>query len=123
MLAQSLDLDELNRYENYLLAGGEKKKWVWSSPDKAGTQSTGSTVKGVENTLKTMAREVSKVNVDTLHKNINKAGRAKEWAKITGRSWVYMDPEGNFLNDNLDPVFPPFENTIIIKVDYNGNEI
>lgn len=37
MMAVALDLDELEQYWQYLLAGGKKKDFRWSSPDRAGT--------------------------------------------------------------------------------------
>lgn len=37
LMAVALDLDELDKYWQYVLAGGEPKKFKWSSPDKAGT--------------------------------------------------------------------------------------
>ena len=37
MFSVALDTDERGRYWEYLLAGGESKKWKCSSGDKAGT--------------------------------------------------------------------------------------
>ena len=37
LFSVALDTDERGRYWEYLLAGGESKKWKWSSEDKAGT--------------------------------------------------------------------------------------
>lgn len=37
-LAVALDLEERDQFFQYLLAGGEAKKFKWSSPDRAGTR-------------------------------------------------------------------------------------
>jgi len=38
LLSVALDLSERDRYWQYMLAGGDPKKWRWSSPDRAGTE-------------------------------------------------------------------------------------
>jgi hypothetical protein len=40
-LAKALDLDELDRFERWSFSGQDPKKFVWSSPDHAGTQPLG----------------------------------------------------------------------------------
>ncbi len=41
LLAVALDLDERDQHFRYVLAGGDPKKFKWSSPDRAGTHDQG----------------------------------------------------------------------------------
>ena len=124
MLAEALDADELDSYERFLLAGGDKKKWKWSSSDKAGTQRISKGVGQVEQTLRKATFDLFKVDVETFKKNTARPNRAKEFAEITGRPWVLMNPDGVYFSKDAQIIVPPFEyNTMIIKIDYNGNEI
>lgn len=52
------------------------------------------------------------------------AGKAREFAEITGRPWILMNPDGVYFDKEISVINPPFEpGTIIIKIDYEGNEI
>lgn len=127
MLAEALDTDELESYERYLLAGGDKKKWKWSSPDKAGTQPLNKGVDGVFDTMKKAAFDLFKISdLEQVKKSANAARphRAKEFAEITGRPWILMNPDGVYFDRDANVLTPPFEDgTFIIKIDYHGNEI
>ena len=127
MLAEALDADELESYERYLLAGGDKKKWKWSSPDKAGTQKLATNANSVEKTLRKAAIDVFGIaNLENYKKSLNETRphRAKEFAEITGRPWILMNPDGVYFDRNANVLTPPFaDGTLIIKIDYNGNEI
>lgn len=42
LLAVALDIDEREQYRQYVLAGGDPRKFKWSSYDKAGTEPSSS---------------------------------------------------------------------------------
>lgn len=125
MLAEALDADELDSYERYLLAGGDKKKWKWSSTDKAGTVKVSSgDAESIQKELTKFSINTLKINPETIKKNNTRPDRAKEFAIITGRDWIYMNPDGAYFDKEAKQITPPFKpNTLIIKVDYEGNEI
>lgn len=125
MLAEALDADELESYERYLLAGGESKKWKWSSPDKAGTvKVTKRKQNNIQDALTEFSKKVLKVDPNKIKQNNTRPNRAKEFAIITGRDWIYMNPDGVYFDKEVNVIKPPFEpGTLIIKIDYEGNEI
>lgn len=118
-MAESLDAEELEAYEKYLLAGGDKRKWKWSSPDKAGTEIYRKAFERVTETLIQFGREVFKIDITSMPK-----GRSREYARATGRKLLLMNPDG-ILFDELGQVTTEFDAKvdIIQKIDYNGNDI
>lgn len=109
----------MSDYRAYVLAGGEPKKWKWSSPDKAGTQSSKKVgADGIAENMMTFAKEVFKVDIDT----IKRRTKAEEWATATGRRLLYMNPDGFLLNDKAEVVKDyDRNNDVVIKIDYEGN--
>jgi len=56
LLAVALDLDERDQHFRYVLAGGDPKKFKWSSPDRAGTRDQAEMWNKVASKAKTMMR-------------------------------------------------------------------
>lgn len=46
-----------------------------------------------------------------------------EFAKITGRDIIFMNPDGVLFNENVEPLEEYNGNGIIIHLDYDGNYI
>jgi hypothetical protein len=110
MSAVALDLDELEQRWEYILAGGEAKKWKWTSPDKAGTiklQDGGS--RGIS------GEEAMDAIVGGLYKGkltkdqLPKGGDIKSFAEISEQQVIkryeypdgkveYRDGEGNLID-------------------------
>jgi hypothetical protein len=88
----ALDADEIERYWQYLLAGGDKKKWRWSSADQAGTRA----LSNPSTTVVAMARAAGALN--------GPRGSALEFARATGRPIAYRDRDGNFIDEHNRPV-------------------
>lgn len=125
LLAEALDADELDSYQQFLLAGGDKRKWKWQSRDKAGTVyiGTGNTTDDVVDKMKSIANTVFKLDLNNLDKG-HKKGSGRQFAEITGRPWIMMNPDGVYFDRDATIIQPPFEpGTIIIKIDYDGNDI
>jgi hypothetical protein len=121
LLAESLDAEELDEYHNYLLAGGETKKWKWSSPDKAGTVVRGSSkADAVTEKMMDITKQVFKVDPDQLKLR----GRAEEWAEATERRILFLNPDG-FVFDRTGTLVKEYDKTsdFVIKVDYDGNRL
>lgn len=125
MLAEALDAEELDSYREYLLAGGERKKWKWASSDKAGTSPSKNKPNEVEQGLRNIASTLFGISdLETHKQRTSRPGRAKEFAEITGRPWIFMNPDGVYFDKEVKVINPPFEpGTLIIKIDYEGNEI
>lgn len=116
MLAESLDAQELDDFHAYLLAGGDKNKWRWSSPDKAGT--AGSSENAPKDSLLGMKELLKRKGGAVL------SGSGIEFARATGRPIILMNPDGVYFDESVEIVQPPFRpDTIIVKVDYDGNPI
>lgn len=102
------------------------KNWDWSSPDKAGQieldNSRYSSAEAVENTLKQIGKEVFKINIAAATKNPIKA---IEFAEITGRRVLFMNPDGFLFDKNINRVTDYKEDgtSLILQVDYDGNYI
>lgn len=124
LLAESLDAEELDNY-NYAVMTAiafnnpkQLKKWQWSSKDKAGTAARG--VDQVQNQLINFGKEVFKRNIDVEKVNRNPT-RAMEFARITGRRILFMNPDG-FLFDEAAQVVKDYDpQSLVINVDYEGN--
>lgn len=126
MLAESLDAEELDSYNYAVLTAiafnnpKQLRKWKWSSNDRAGTSSRGPDA--VQNKLIEFGKEVFKRNIDVEKINRNPT-RAMEFARITGRKILFMNPDG-FLFDEAAQVVKDYANdgsAVIVKVDYEGN--
>lgn len=87
MTAAALDIEELEYYKEYILAGGEAKKFKWSSPDRAGTKPYGGSSKalGLSPFIMKLAES------GAVHKS---ADGAFSIAKAQGRRVVYVDSAG-----------------------------
>lgn len=83
MLAVGADLDERNAYSQYLLAGGNPKKFKWSSPDKAGT--------APRLGLSEFIQQAISGNNSTVIPNYE---RVKRIADSQGREIVFVDQNG-----------------------------
>jgi len=124
LLAEALDAEELDDYKSYLLAGGDKKKWKWQSPDKAGTVPIIRGKDSVVESMSNIAKNVFNVDISSRSDVRKRKGSGREFAEVTGRPWVMMNPDGVFFDKNVNVITPPFDDgTVIIKIDYNGNEI
>lgn len=119
LLAEALDAEELEAYEKYLYAGGDKRKWKWSSPDKAGTEIYRKASDRVTDSLLQFGQQVFKMDVTNMPR-----GRSREFAKHTGRRLVLMNPDG-VLFDETGQRLQDFDSTsdIIQKIDYDGNDL
>lgn len=130
LLAEALDAEELADHNLALLTAiafhspKQIKNWKWNSPDKAGTVDRDyvprSRTDQVTETLKDFGREVFKFNVDRATRNPD---RAMEFARITGRRILFMNPDG-FLFDEAVQVITDYAqdgSAIIVQVDYDGN--
>lgn len=79
MLASALDQQELDDHRDYCLAGGDPKKFKWSSPDKAGT------------------KPKQEFDIAKLEKQIS--GDEASVAKALGRELIYRIRDRNILVD------------------------
>lgn len=128
LLAESLDAEELEDYNYAVLTAiafnspKQIKNWKWQSIDKAGTVSYDYSPKAkvdvIADKLKEFGKQVFKFNVDSAKSNPT---RAMEFAKITGRDIIFMNPDGILFNENAEPLKEYKGNGIIIRLDYDGN--
>lgn len=92
----ALDLDEREQFNRFMLAGGKKKDFNWSSPDRAGTEA-------INDQAAFWAKTISRAGVSPLKGDIGKIATAG-WQRITkvveqmadGTSKTrYFDQDGN----------------------------
>lgn len=97
------------------------KKWKWKSSDEAGTKHKRRGTEQVIDSLKDFGSQILKVNVDSAKRNANKA---VEFARITGRTILLMNPEGFLFTEEGQLTSYANDGTaIIVHVDYDGNFI
>lgn len=85
MLAVGLDLDERTLYQRYLLAGGDNKKFKWSSQDKAGTSKAASPLNDLQAIMGRPSRATN------MAYNLSDPFRI---ARAQGREVVFVDEKG-----------------------------
>jgi hypothetical protein len=117
-MAVALDLDELDQYWQFLLAGGKDKDWKWSSPDRAGTRqllSEGSTEQQrVVDIFETAARMLTRNQAGL--RDMPKGGRMVEFFERSGRQQIqrieypdgkveYRDTDGELVDMPKDAAF------------------
>lgn len=131
MLATALDARELDEYRDYMLAGGDKKKWKWSSADKAGTKyiPSGTGDGGELSNSQPFQKLFEMATKNKTEKDVAKLrGSAEELARISGRPLYLMNPDGYLFDqtgkllteqdkDKLD------KSAIVIRIDYDGNRL
>lgn len=95
-LAVSLELEELDQYRDYVLAGGDPKKFHWSSADKAGT-ATGSDPAKIGERVMAFAREtkVPPIRGDIWDLARNRGMKPIYQVTKDDGSVVYVDDAGN----------------------------
>jgi hypothetical protein len=71
--------------------------------------------------LKDFGKEVFKVNLTNAQRNPH---RAIEFARISGRDVLFMNPDGVLFNDKVETVtYANDGSAVIIHIDYEGNYI
>lgn len=121
-MAVALDLDELDRYWQYVLAGGDPKKFKWSSPDKAGTvehQLPGATPQDkIKNIFENAARGLTRGAMGLA--DLPKGGNVEQFFKMMNRPKIerleypdgtveYRDEQGNLVDMPNDAAFAVVE--------------
>lgn len=103
MLAKALDYDELERYQQYVLAGGKPSKFKWSSPDKAGTDPA-----GFGNSLMGQKYDDRMTELGIEQKRevrLNERAKAIEMiARAQGREIAYIHPDGRVTDREGNPI-------------------
>lgn len=110
-MAESLRSEELSQYNDYILAGGNPKKWKWSSIDKAGTNDVGN----VHNVLLAMAGGQREKGVGETR------GTLEEFAKATGRRILYVGAD-NLLYDETGLLITQVDPADMVVPYANGKE-
>lgn len=125
-MAEALDAEELEQYNYAVLTSiafnnpKQLKNWKWSSTDKAGTQPSNS----VQDAIMNFGKDVLKVNTDSILNTKRNPTAAMEFAKITGRDIIFMNPDGFLYNESAELIQTyNSANSIIVNIDYNGNYI
>ena len=75
LLVVSLDLDEREQFNRFMLAGGNKKDFKWSSPDRAGTEV-------ISDQAAFWAKTIARAGVSPMKGDIGRVATAG-WKRIT----------------------------------------
>lgn len=79
------------------------------------------TSEAVAEKLKDFGKEVFKMNLSNAQRNPH---RQLEYAKITGKRVIFMNPTGHLFGEDAQPTTYENDSTgIIIRIDYDGNFI
>lgn len=115
LMSVALDLDELEQYWQYVLSGGDPKKWHWSSPDKAGLASRilstdpESMARKTQMIMKKAAALISKGRARP--EDMPKGGSLKDFLEITRQKLIrrleYEDGRVEYVDEDGNPVEPP----------------
>ena len=113
-LAVALDEQELDHYHDYIMAGGDPKKFKWQSPDHAGTRSVGA---------ETGPREF---HLDNVLAQAGEQGSEIDFANATGRTLYYVTPSGIYMNKDGQQVAESFvkddPNSFIVSLSEEPSE-